>query len=156
MTEVEWAFDAPRFNGVMFGGHAIGIAVSAAVSGTLIAYHGLPAAVLALAAMTFAILILVLIVRERTGERLLPWTEGAASQRNLDLHLGAIGPIIRNLRAAMFTRQTLLLIPALIAVTAAWGIFWLDSLGGIPAMFIAVAVCSLTATAFAFAAKMAR
>lgn len=117
------ADEIERVNGYMFGGQAIGIAVSAAVSGTLIAYHGLPAAALALAAMTFAILMLVLFVRERAGERLLPWMQGAASQRNLELHLGAFGPIIRNLCAAMFTRQTMILIPALISVVAAWGIF---------------------------------
>ena len=112
-----------RVNGYMFGAQAIGIAISAAVSGYLIAYFGLPAAVLTLAAIITAILILVLIVRERPGERLLPWTSGAASRRNLDLHLGAFGPIIRNLCRAMFTRQTLMLVPALIAVVAAWGIF---------------------------------
>lgn len=33
---------------------------------------------------------------------------------------------------------------------------WLDSLGRIPAMFTAMAVCSLTAAAFAFAAKVGR
>ena len=33
---------------------------------------------------------------------------------------------------------------------------WLDSLGGIPAMFTAMAVCSLIAAAFAFAAKVGR
>ena len=112
-----------RVNGYMFGAQAIGIAFSAAVSGYLIAYFGLPAAVVTLAAIITAILLLVLIVRERPGERLLPWTSGAASQRNLDLHLGAFGPIIRNLFTAMFTRQTLILVPALMAVTAAWGIF---------------------------------
>jgi PAT family beta-lactamase induction signal transducer AmpG len=112
-----------RVNGYMFGAQAIGIAFSAAVSGYLIAYFGLPAAVVTLAAIITAILLLVLIVRERPGERLLPWTAGAASQRNLDLHLGAFGPIIRNLFTAMFTRQTLILVPALMAVTAAWGIF---------------------------------
>ena len=112
-----------RVNGYMFGAQAIGIAVSAALSGYLIAYVGLPTAVLTLATIIAAILLLVLIVRERPGERLLPWTSGASSQRNLDLHLGAFGPIIRNLVAAMFTRQTLILIPALIAVVAAWGIF---------------------------------
>ncbi len=112
-----------RVNGYMFGAQAIGIAFSAAVSGYLIAYFGLPAAVVTLAAIITAILLLVLVVRERPGERLLPWTAGAASQRNLDLHLGAFGPIIRNLFTAMFTRQTLILVPALMAVTAAWGIF---------------------------------
>ena len=112
-----------RVNGYMFGAQAIGIAVSAAGSGYLIAYFGLPVAVLTLATIIAAILALVLMVRERPGERLLPWTGGAASQRNLDLHLGAFGPIIRNLFTAMFTRQTLILVPALIAVVAAWGIF---------------------------------
>ena len=112
-----------RVNGYMFGGQAIGVAAGAAASGYLIAYHGLPAAALTLAAIVAAILILVLVVRERPGERLLPWTMGAASQRNLDFHLGAFGPIIHNLFAAMFTRQTLILVPALLAVTAAWGIF---------------------------------
>ena len=112
-----------RVNGLMFGGQAIGIAGGAALSGYLIAYHGLPAATLALAAIIAAILALVLMVRERPAERLLPWTAGMASQRNLDLHLGAFGPIIRNLLSAMFTRHTLILVPALMAVSAAWGIF---------------------------------
>lgn len=117
------ADEIERVNGYMFGGQAIGAATGAAASGYLIAYNGLPAAVLMLAAIIAAILVLVLIVRERPGERLLPWTSGAASQRNLDLHLGAFGPIFRSLFAAMFTRQTLILVPALIMVTAAWGIF---------------------------------
>jgi MFS transporter, PAT family, beta-lactamase induction signal transducer AmpG len=79
--------------------------------------------VLALAAIIAVILVLVFIVRERPGERLLPWTRGAASQRNLDLHLGAFSPIIRNLFTAMFTPQTLILVPAFVSVVAAWGIF---------------------------------
>ena len=112
-----------RVNGYMFGGQAMGTAAGAAISGYLIAYHGLPAAALALAAIVVAIFLLVLVVRERPDERLLPWTRGVASQRNLDLHLCAFGPIIRNLFAAMFTRQTLILVPALLAITAAWGIF---------------------------------
>ncbi len=117
------ADEIERVNGYMFGGQAIGVASGAAASGYLIAYHGLPAAALALAAVIAAILVLVLIVRERPDERLLPWTRGSASQRNIDLHLDAFWPIIRNLCAAMFTRQTLILVPALLAVSAAWGIF---------------------------------
>ncbi len=117
------ADEIERVNGYMFGGQAIGVAAGAAASGYLIAYHGLPAAALTLAAVIASILMLVLVVRERPDERLLPWTKGTASQRNLDLHLGAFWPIIRNLFAAMFTRQTLILVPALLAVTAAWGIF---------------------------------
>lgn len=112
-----------QVNGYMFGAQAIGIALSAALSGYLIAYVGLPAAVLTLAAIIAGILLLVLLVRERPGERLLPWTSGTSAQRNLDLHLGAFGPIIRSLFAAMFIKQTLILVPALVAIVAAWGIF---------------------------------
>lgn len=117
------ADEIERVNGYMFGGQAIGVAAGAAISGYLIAYHGLPAAALSLAAIIAAILMLVLVVRERPDERLLPWTKGTASQRNLDLHLGAFWPIIRSLFAAMFTRQTLILIPAFLTASAAWGIF---------------------------------
>ena len=117
------ADEIERVNGYMFGGQAIGVAAGAALSGYLIAYHGLPAAALVLAMIIAAILLLVIVVRERSCERLLPWTKGMASQRNLDLHLGAFGPIVRNLCAAMFTRQTLILVPALLAITAAWAIF---------------------------------
>ena len=117
------AHEIERVNGYMFGGQAIGVAAGAAASGYLIAYYGLPAAALALAAIIGAILVLVLIVRERPDERLLPWTKGTASQRNVDLHLDAFWPIIRNLCAAMSTRHTLILVPALLAVAAAWGNF---------------------------------
>lgn len=91
------ADEIERVNGYMFGGQAIGTATGAAASGYLIAYHGLPAAVLTLAAIIAAILALVLVVRERPGERLLPWTKGVASQRNIDLHLGAFGLIATQL-----------------------------------------------------------
>jgi PAT family beta-lactamase induction signal transducer AmpG len=115
--------DIERVNGVLFAGQAIGIAAGTAVGGYLLAWHGLPAASLALAGIIAAILCLILLVRERPGERLLPWTGGAASPRNLDLHVGAFGPIIRTLFASLLTRQTLLLLPAFVGFAAAWGIF---------------------------------
>ena len=112
-----------RANGWMFGGQAVGIALGGAISGTLIAYSGLAAACLALAAIAGAILLLVIAVRERPGERLLPWSGGAASQRNLDLHVGAFLPIVRNLFAEMFTRETVKLSLALALGAMAVGIF---------------------------------
>ena len=112
-----------KVNGYLFGGQAIGMAVGGAAGGYLIAYHGLPAATMTLAVIIAAILMLVIFVRERPGERLMPWTKGAASGRNLDLHLGAFIPIIRNLFTAMFTKQTLILIPGFIAISAPVGIF---------------------------------
>ena len=112
-----------KANGYMFGGQALGMAAGGGVGGFLIAYYSLAAAAITMAVLVAAILILVILLRERPGERLLPWTAGQASQRNLDIHLGAFMPIIRNLFSVMFTRQTLILMPAMVAVCGATGIF---------------------------------
>ncbi|WP_243453534.1 MFS transporter [Polymorphobacter multimanifer] len=65
-------------NGLMWGGKTLGIAGSAIICGALIADWGFAAAVLAPAATIAAILLLPLLLRERAGERLLPWTPGDA------------------------------------------------------------------------------
>lgn len=112
-----------RGNGYFFSGQVLGMALASGLGGYLIAWHGLPAALFALAAVTAVILGAILIVRERPGERLLPWTKGAAVQRNLDLHVGAFWPIIRDVLTAMFDRRTLLFLAALFCGGASAGLF---------------------------------
>jgi len=112
-----------RANGFMFGGQAVGISIGAALSGYLIAQYGIAAAMLALAGLVGSILLVVIAIRERPGERLLPWSEGAASVINLDRHIGAFGPIFRGLMTAMFKRPTLIFLPALLLSGAAYGLF---------------------------------
>ncbi|WP_439534110.1 MFS transporter [Polymorphobacter sp.] len=65
-------------NGLMWGGKTLGIAGSAIVCGALIAEWGFAAAVLAPAAAIFIVLLFPLLLRERGGERVLPWTPGVA------------------------------------------------------------------------------
>ena len=112
-----------RGNGYFFSGQVLGMALASGLGGYLIAWHGLPAALFALAAVTAVILGAILIVRERPGERLLPWTKGAAVQRNLDLHVGAFWPIIRDVLTAMFERRTILFLGALFCGGASAGLF---------------------------------
>jgi PAT family beta-lactamase induction signal transducer AmpG len=112
-----------KANGTMFGGQALGMAAGGGLGGFLIAYYSLAAAAMTMAVLVAAILILVIVLRERPGERLLPWTAGQACQRNLDTQLDAFMPIIRNLFREMFTRETLILMPAMVAVCGATGIF---------------------------------
>ena len=121
-----------RVNGVMFGGQMAGIAVGTGLGGTLIAYHSIPVAALALAAILVGILALVVAVREREGERLLPWTTGHATQRNLDIHLGALWPIVRDVFKAMTNRQIMLLMLAFVAALMTPGI-----LNGVKPLFAA-------------------
>lgn len=121
-----------RVNGVMFGGQMAGIAVGTGLGGTLIAYQGIAVAALALAAILIVVLALVVAVRERAGERLLPWTPGQATQRNLDIHLGALWPIIRDIFKAMTKRQIMLLVLAFLVTMTAPGI-----LNGVKPLFAA-------------------
>jgi MFS transporter, PAT family, beta-lactamase induction signal transducer AmpG len=117
------AHEIARANGFCFGGQVLGVALAAGLGGYLIAWHGLPTALLVLAAVTAVILIAIVIVRERPGERLLPWNKGAAAQRNLDLHVGAFGPIIRGVLTAMFERHTLMFLGAIFFGGAVSGLF---------------------------------
>jgi MFS transporter, PAT family, beta-lactamase induction signal transducer AmpG len=112
-----------RANGFMFGGQAVGISAGSALSGYLIAYHGFSSAMLTLAALVGTILAVVILVRERPGEKLLPWTSGSAQAASIDRHLGAFWPICHTLFKAMFVRRTLIFIPAMFLGGAAYGLF---------------------------------
>ena len=119
IPEVEFG----RANGFMFGGQAVGISIGASLSGYLIAQHGLPTAILWLGGLVGSILLIVIAVRERPGERRFPWSEGTASPTNIERHAGAFGPIFRGLWTAMFQRPILILLPALFLTGAAYGLF---------------------------------
>lgn len=111
-----------RANGFMFGGQALGIATGASLSGSLITAYGLPVAVSALAGLVAAILLVVLVLRERPGERLLPWTIGAAASANLDRQLGSFAAIVHTLYVSMADRPTLLAVLALFLAGATYGL----------------------------------
>lgn len=112
-----------RANGYCFGGQVMGTALASGVGGYLIAWHGLPTAVLMLALVTAVILAAIVLVRERPGERLLPWTDGTAVQRNLDMQIGAFWPIIRQVLVATFDRRTMLFLIALFLGGAITGLY---------------------------------
>ncbi len=86
-----------RANGFMFGGQGLGIAFSTGVGGTVMSSHGLGAAI-ALNALFLAVIVLFPIcLRERPGEKLLPWTEGTASPESMEMQLHSWGDIFRSL-----------------------------------------------------------
>lgn len=70
-----------RANALMAFGQVAGFSTFAALSGVLLDAHGLPAASAAGAVAIGLVLLLVTLVRERIGERVLPWTEGQAAHR---------------------------------------------------------------------------
>lgn len=109
MTEDERA----RGSGMMFGGQSLGIAMATALCGFLIANFGAQAAFIAVAAAIAALCLYIAAFREREGERLLPWSPGAASPRNLAIQLEAWWPLLKTTFAAMTRPVSLLWLPVL-------------------------------------------
>ena len=85
-----------RASGMMFGGQAIGMSLSTALSGAAIVAWGPSAAYLLSALFIGLVTAFVLFTRERPGERLLPWSHGTATAANLAIQADRWWPILKN------------------------------------------------------------
>ncbi len=82
--------------GLMAGGQALGIGLSAAVAGTIIYFAGIETA-FAVCAVTMAMVSAYLIwVRERTGEKRVPWSRGEAHPASLKVQPEGWLPLLKN------------------------------------------------------------
>ena len=94
-----------RINAFMSCGKAVGWAVTAALSGTLLVKYGLAVTAVVAAAGAALVLIAFFFVREREGERLLPWTQGeAVGQRAV---ASSFKDVVQDLNAVFWTRTSL-------------------------------------------------
>ena len=96
-----------RANGLMWGAKIIGISVSLASGTWLINHHGLPAATLVLSFCVCIILLVPLLVRERPGEKLLPWTKGGVSPGAAGMQLDSFSIIFKSLFKVFFLPSSL-------------------------------------------------
>jgi PAT family beta-lactamase induction signal transducer AmpG len=115
-----------RANSFMAFGQVAGYSLSGAFCAMMLVTFGLQGAALSLATGIAIIFIWVVIVRERMGERLLPWSQGQATSRSLDLQAKNWLSIFSNLTKVLFLPTSLLLI----LITLCWRVtdgFWLVS-----------------------------
>ena len=98
-----------RANAFMAAGQVAGFSAFGALCGTLLPQVGLPITALVCAATVAAIFVLVAVVRERPGERALPWTPGEAAER-ADVATLGIFDIFRDLVRTLVLPMSLLLI----------------------------------------------
>ncbi|WP_340589321.1 MFS transporter [Erythrobacter alti] len=112
-----------RASGMMFGGQAIGIATATTLTGLAIAQLGPSAAYLLAAAFIGIITIYMLVLRERPGERRLPWSDGEVHQRNLEIQLGAWWPILKSTFKSLILPVSLLWVPVLLVRGFHYGVF---------------------------------
>lgn len=96
----------------MFGGQALGIAGGAAIGGLLLDQYGASTTFLAFIPLNLLILLLAVTMRERPGERILPWTEGEASPVSKATHGIGWFQILGITLRSMIKRDSLLLLLA--------------------------------------------
>lgn len=98
-----------RANAFMGFGQSAGRAAFGAVCGYLLAQWGLAVGAIACAATLAVVFVFATIVRERPGERLLPWTEGQATER-AETDRRGFRAIFTDLMRVLFLPMSLLLV----------------------------------------------
>lgn len=111
-----------RASGMMFGGQAIGMALSTALSGAAIVAYGPSAAYLLSALFIGVVTLFVIGTRERPGERLLPWSRGQASVVNLAIQADSWPPILTCTFKAIMRPVSLVFLPIILIKGTQYGV----------------------------------
>ena len=98
-----------RANAFMAFGQVIGFSGFGALDGALIVRYGLPVTVLVSTLAVGLILLFATLVREREGEKLLPWTEGEPFHRQAQSE-PSVGAMFRDLLRVLLLPMSLLLV----------------------------------------------
>ena len=112
-----------RANAFMAFGQVAGISVSTAVAAFVVITFGM-AGIAALLAIAFGLILAVAVaVRERPGEKVLPWTPGEATQRSLAMKPESWKAIAVDLAKVMFLPASLLIFAAAFIFRFAYGVW---------------------------------
>jgi PAT family beta-lactamase induction signal transducer AmpG len=111
-----------RANGLMMGGQVLGMSASASAGGALLSEYGLSIAVLPVGILLCLILLLTILVRERPGVRLLPWTAGEASVHAKEMQLDDWKLLVKSLLRAFVLPMSLVAILAMFVFRIGSGI----------------------------------
>ena len=96
-----------RANGLMWGAKIMGISGSLFAGTWLINHYGLREATIALAMLVGLIMLVPLLIRERPGEKMLPWSKGTASAEAEKLQLHSFSQIFKSLFKVFFLPSSL-------------------------------------------------
>ncbi|MEI8049182.1 MAG: MFS transporter [Bacteroidota bacterium] len=96
-----------RANGLMWGAKTIGVSSSLVAGNWMIHNYGFTFAILVLSVAVSIIFLVPLLMRERPGEKLLPWTKGAASESAVKMQLESLGQIFKSLFRVFFLPSSL-------------------------------------------------
>ncbi|GJM23318.1 MAG: MFS transporter [Planctomycetota bacterium] len=97
-----------RVNGLMWGSNYLGVAIGGAGMGTVLGRFGIHAAFVLQASVLLAIALLPLLIKERPGERLFPWSRGDAESDGDAEPAERMSVLVRRLAQAFLAKSPLL------------------------------------------------
>lgn len=97
-----------RANGFMWGAKTVGISASLAIGTWILNHYSFKIALLSVAAGIALTMLAPILLRERDGERLLPWSKGIASTENKKLQMNNWGLILKSLWSVFTLKNSLL------------------------------------------------
>lgn len=107
-------------NGLMYASQSVGIAATSFVAGQLLVSGDIASTALAFAVFVATVSSLVVLIRERPGERLLPWSKGTASRQCEERQHSAWLPLIVGLFRSIASPLTLVFLLSMTLVQVTW------------------------------------
>ena len=98
-----------RANGLMWGSKIIGSSTSLALGSWILNEYNYTTAILMLSVMIGFIVIVPICIREREGEKILPWTSGTASPETKKTQLTSWSTIFKSLYSVFSLRNSVIL-----------------------------------------------
>ncbi|MCW8996912.1 MAG: MFS transporter, partial [Psychromonas sp.] len=129
-----------RANGLMWGSKTLGISASVATGSWIMSEYGYFYAIVSFSLIVSIIILIPLLLRERPGEKLLPWTKGEASKSAEKIQLHSWKTIFKSLVKVFFLPVSFMmgiaafsfsvgrgLIDTLLPVFTVQGLGWADT-----------------------------
>lgn len=110
-----------KAGGIMGGAQIIGISATTAAGGFLLDGFGISIALIGGAVVPGLVMLYGIILRERPGEKRLPWTAGAANPRNRDIQVEAWWPLLKRTFLAVIAPLSLFFILPMLVRSIPWG-----------------------------------
>lgn len=97
-----------KANSFMWGSKTMGISISLALGSWLINQYGFSTAILLMSVSICFIMLIPLLLRERQGEKLMPWSSGATSPVSAVLKIDSWGKLFLSFKKVVLLPNTLL------------------------------------------------
>ncbi len=112
-----------KAGGIMGGAQIVGISATTAAGGYLLEGYGITVTLIVGAIVPGLVMLFGIAIREREGERRLPWTAGESHSSNRDIHVAAWWPLLKRAFFAIIVPLSLLLVMPLLVRSLPWGGF---------------------------------